>query len=57
MDKLKQYLDFLMAVTMMRRNQKEYFRTRDKNILEKSKKSEREVDMMIHDLMDSNKLF
>lgn len=38
---------FEKTVREMRAAQKEYFRGRDKNVLEKSKRLEREVDIML----------
>ena len=41
---MKEFLQFIQLVRAMRASQKEYFRTRDKNILSQSKALERQVD-------------
>ena len=41
---MKEILQFIQLVRAMRASQKEYFRTRDKNILVQSKDLERQVD-------------
>ena len=41
---MKELLQFIQLVKAMRASQKEYFRTRDKNILLHSKELERQVD-------------
>ena len=41
---MKEILQLVQLVRAMRANQKEYFRTRDKNILLQSKELERQVD-------------
>ena len=43
--------EFIKTVQEMRNAQKEYFRTRDKAILAKSKELERKVDNMLSALM------
>ena len=39
--------EFIELVREMRNAQKEYFRTRDKNVLQKSKELERKVDAFL----------
>jgi hypothetical protein len=39
--------EFVNAVKEMRRLQRQYFSTRNKNVLQRSKDAEREVDKMI----------
>ena len=39
--------EFIELVRQMREAQKEYFRTRDKNVLQRSKELERKVDTYI----------
>ncbi|MES2395841.1 MAG: hypothetical protein V4549_07550 [Bacteroidota bacterium] len=39
--------EFIKAVKVMRQNQKAYFKSRDFSDLDRSKKSEREVDLML----------
>ena len=49
---------FLAKVRLMRSLQVKYFKTRDKGVLEQSKKSEREVDQMLKSFDDEqNSLF
>ena len=43
----KEIQDFIVAVKEMRQNQKSYFKSRDFSDLNKSKKSEKEVDLML----------
>jgi hypothetical protein len=43
-------LELLKHVKEMRALQKDYFRTRDKNILVLSKQKEKEIDKLIHDI-------
>lgn len=43
---------FVSTVSEMRNAQKEYFKTRSPDWLNRSKSLEREVDKMIHDLND-----
>ena len=44
---MKELLQLVQLVRAMRASQKEYFRTRDKNILLQSKELERQVDKML----------
>lgn len=44
--------DFIELVRQMRDAQREYFRTRDKGILESSKRLERKVDEKVRNLLD-----
>lgn len=44
---MKELLQFIQLVRAMRASQKEYFRTRDKNILLQSKELERQVDNLL----------
>lgn len=44
---MKELLQFIQLVKDMRASQKEYFRTRDKNILLQSKELERQVDNLL----------
>ena len=41
------YLEFVLLVKRMRECQKEYFRTRDKDVLQESKSLEKKVDSCI----------
>lgn len=43
----EQITEFINAVKEMRQNQKSYFKSRDYSDLLKSKKSEKEVDLML----------
>lgn len=47
-------LNFLTKVKEMRSLQKEYFKTRDKGILAKSKAKEKEIDEIILEIENSN---
>ena len=51
-DALKTFAD---QVTRMRRNQKEYFRTRSTSALEASKTSERAVDKLLVEIVGDGK--
>jgi hypothetical protein len=42
-----EFLEFIDLVRQMRTAQKEYFKTRDKGVLERSKSLERQVDRYI----------
>jgi hypothetical protein len=44
---MEEYLKFIEAVQEMRKNQKMYFKSREYSDLDKSKKSERQVDLML----------
>ena len=46
----KELWDFLEKVQELRKKQKEYFRTRDANVLQESKELERKVDKMADEL-------
>lgn len=46
--------EFIEQVAKMRELQKEYFRHRDPNILQASKKAEREVDAFIQNNIEQN---
>lgn len=43
--------EFLSTVARMRQAQKDYFKTKDKNVLERSKSLERMVDKQILELL------
>ena len=43
--------EFIELVREMRNAQKEYFKTRDKNVLQRSKELEREVDSFLAQLV------
>ncbi len=49
--------EFIVAVKEMRQNQKMYFKSRDYSDLDKSKKSEREVDLMLVRFNEAPTLF
>ena len=53
---MKELLQFIQLVRTMRVSQKEYFRTRDKNILLQSKELERQVDKTLSSF-DSPSIF
>jgi len=44
--------DFIKLVEEMRKLQKQYFKTRDRDVLIRSKESERKVDTFIKDLRE-----
>lgn len=48
------YIKLLLAVKKMRKAQKEYFATRDREVLKKSKALENEVDALINQLETPN---
>lgn len=48
---------FITAVKEMRQNQKAYFKSRDFSDLERSKKSERQVDLMLVQFNQAPTLF
>ncbi len=48
---------FVASVEQMRDLQKQYFKTRDRGILQQSKNAEREVDKAIKELNDNPKLW
>lgn len=47
-------LDFVMLVKKMRDCQKEYFRTRDKEVLQESKNLEKKVDSCIARMLNGS---
>lgn len=49
--------EFIVAVKEMRQNQKMYFKSRDYSDLDKSKKSEKEVDLMLVRFNEAPTLF
>lgn len=49
--------EFIELVREMRNAQKEYFKTRDKNILQKSKELERKVDALLQQKNGYSTLF
>ena len=51
----KELWKFLEKVQEMRKKQKEYFRTRDGNVLQESKELERQTDKMAEDLLSRRK--
>ena len=51
----KDLWEFLEKVQEMRKKQKEYFRTRDANVLNESKNLERQVDKMAEALQSRRK--
>lgn len=51
----KDLWEFLEKVQEMRKKQKEYFRTRDANVLNESKNLERQVDKMAEELQSRRK--
>ena len=51
----KDLWEFLEKVQEMRKKQKEYFRTRDANVLNESKNLERLVDKMAEELQSRRK--
>ena len=51
----KDLWEFLEKVQEMRKKQKEYFRTRDANVLNESKILERQVDKMAEELQSRRK--
>lgn len=44
--------DFIKLVEEMRKLQKQYFKTRDRDVLIRSKEAERKVDIFIKDLRE-----
>lgn len=53
----EQVAEFIKAVKEMRQNQKSYFKSRDYSDLDKSKKSEKQVDLMLVKFGEAPTLF
>lgn len=53
MNEAEKLQELMTAIKEMRRLQKEYFKTRDKSVLFRSKLQEKKVDLMIREYEDS----